>query len=317
MKHRITPIFLLLLLLYVAACSEGEEATLIPTVAATPTVALPTATPTPTYDLDWNIPNRSILAYHTAMNAVDSPMIELNLDVLMAGNETSELAEQIGEIALPDSFALVTVLKGIPDDKITVLMIVDEIEVPEAEADNPLAAGVNSLMNQMAGTVQLRGEVTREGAISSFFMEQNQKNLLALFFELPVGPVAVGDSWSLDVNCIQMGNGFIAEATQRRNEVTLTEVSQNEAGQTVAILDYVIAESVDGVFAIPGGDELAPAAMTCTFLGQGEFLIDEGRWSQFSGEFALQSSGVMEANGVQQFALTLMDDVPPQYVDLR
>lgn len=57
--------------------------------------------------------------------------------------------------------------------------------------------------------------------------------------------------------------------------------------------------------------------MTCSFLGQGRFLINEGRWEQFTAEMTATSTGWMEQNTTQQFVLTPLETVPPEYLELE
>jgi hypothetical protein len=212
---------------------------------------------------------------------------------------------------------MVSILQKNPAGNISVKMIVDEVEQAESEIDNPLENSLNQMVSQMEGTVQLRGELTPEGTIASFYLEQRQRNLIAMLFELPSNPVHVGDSWEIDVNCVSMGNGFIASNAARINRVELTSVSENAEGQSVAQLEYVIIETVEGDFQLPFSDESNPTSMSCSFLGQGSFLIEEGRWEQFVGEFQVQATGLMESNLVQQLALTPLGDIPEEYIELK
>ena len=56
--------------------------------------------------------------------------------------------------------------------------------------------------------------------------------------------------------------------------------------------------------------------MTCSFIGRGEFLIDQGRWAQLVGDMSIKSTGVMQSDNMQHLALMPLDNIPPKYVDL-
>ncbi len=271
----------------------------------------------PLYTLDWKLDDDEIIAYKTAMEPTDGNHFSFNFDQFSGDAIPNEVRQQLSDIKMPETYSMISILEKNADENISVRLIFDEIDLPETEADDPIGASVNRMMGAMEGTVQLRGELTPEGAISSFYLEQTQRNLLAQFFELPTSPVHVGDSWEIDVNCISMGNGFIAADAERVNHIELTEITENDDGQPLAVIDYVIAETVEGDFLMPFSEELVPTTMSCTFLGQGLFLIEEGHWEQFTGEFAIKATGMMDSDAVQHFALTPLEDIPEQYIELR
>lgn len=325
-----------LLLLLISCGTEDESPTATPvemetssaTAVSTPVEPLPTELPTieptmtpePLYSLDWKLADEEIIAYKTAMEPGENTntAMSFNFDQLFAETDAPDgLRDQLSNITFPDTFSMVTILQKNPVGNISVKLIVDEVEEVENEAGNPIGDTINQMMGDMEGTVQLRGELTPEGTIASFYLEQNQRNLLAMLFELPSAPVHVSDSWEIDVNCVAMGHGFIASDANRINKVTLASVEENDAGQAVAYLEYVIAETVDGDFLFPFSDDPIPTSMNCSFLGQGSFLIEEGRWEQFTGEFRIFATGMVESDTVQQFALTPLEDIPQEYVDIK
>ncbi len=272
------------------------------------------------YSLNWKIDDGEVVAFKTAMNPVEDTesSISFDFDQLFTGNDIPiEARQQLSDIKLPRVFSMISILESNSHENISVKMIVDEIDLPENELDNEISEGFNELMGKMKGTVQLRGELTPDGAISSFYLEQEQRNVIAMFFELPTEPINIGDSWEIDVNCISMGNGFIATNAERVNHVEFSELIENSDGESIAVLDYFIAETVEGDFQMPLSDEAVPTTMTCTFLGQGFFLIEEGRWEQFAGEFAIKSTGIMNSEVAQHFALTPLEDIPEEYIGLK
>lgn len=271
-------------------------------------------TPNDSYSLDWKIDSNEKVAYKTAMNQIEDSAVSFNLDQIFSDNPNfDQLSEQVSGFALPESGSLISILELNAHGNISVRMIVDQLNFDESQSENEFGQSLNQLMKSMEGTVQLRGEITPDGAISSFYLEERQRNLLAIFFELPTTPVRVGDTWSIDFNCISMGAGFIADTAQKVNQVRLASLSQTPDGKPVAVLDYVLGEMVEGDFQSLSSGEPTLTSMTCSFVGQGHFLIDEGRWAKFVGEFAIRSTGIIESNAVQRFALMPLEEIPEKY----
>jgi len=289
------------------------------------TETLPAATPTPSevsYELNWKIEDGQPHAYNTAMEVseccvtVDYDRI-FNFDQLDEGEEGNDAPspfEQMFEDLKNNqpAYSLVSILEKKPDGNISVKMVLDNVDVPEQESEDSMGQWYGQMLQGMVGTVQLQGDITPDGEIASPYMAQQQKNLIALFFELPVGPVKVGDTWQIDLTCIILNSAqFEIENSDRVNQVTLKEITETPEGETMAVLDYLIAESVEGKQTIPFfTNEPVPTSVKCSFLGRGEFLIEQGRWQSFSAENTLQSTGIVTSNVTQQLALTPLDEVP-------
>jgi hypothetical protein len=266
-------------------------------------LGLPAQAQQDSYSLDWNIAEGDVVAYTFTTTSLSNTGMTID--------PSEDLS--LGTMQLPNTSTMIAVLTPNPRGTISVNLIVDSVETVESGDD--LGDAMNQLMEAMEGTIQLRGELTSEGEIASFWLEQKQLNLLSMLFEMPIGPVNVGDTWELEVRCISMGNGFIVENASRTNLVEFTEVSTTSDGRLVAVLNYLISESVEGSFDSPFSAEPSPASMTCLYTGQGRFLIAEGRWEQFSGQLSMQSSGFMDSNSTNQFTLIPLDEIPPSYLN--
>jgi hypothetical protein len=83
-------------------------------------------------------------------------------------------------------------------------------------------------------------------------------------------------------------------------------------GRTVALIDYTLAERHDGKFVDPRTKESVPASMEMSFLGRGEFLVEEGRWRKLSGRYTTRATGAMKTDTAQQFTLTPLEPIPPK-----
>ncbi len=297
----------------------------VPTPLVSPTPEA-TATPTPpeiSYELNWKIEEGQPIAYNTAMEvsisntSVDFDRI-FNSSQSGEGNEAASHFQEMFE-NLQNSqptYSIVSILEKNARGNISIKMVLDNVEIPEQKSDDLRGQEFSQLLKGMEGRIQLQGEVTPEGEIASPHLAQQQKNLLALFFELPGRPVKVGDTWQIDLTCITVNSAqFTIENSDGTNQVTFTEITETPEGELVAILDYLVAESVEGEQTIPFFSEKpVPASMKCSFIGRGQFLIEQGRWQQFSAEFTIQTTGVMTADVTQHLALSPLGQVP-EYSD--
>lgn len=274
------------------------------------------------YSLDWKIDANAPVGYKTAMNPAEGSdtTITFNFGTPIPGNDIfNALSQQFSNLKLPQTTSLISILKLNPQGNISVKMILDQVNLPDASSSDTLGQMLSQQMQSMVGTVQLRGELTPDGEISSFYLDQNQRNLLAIFFELPTGMVHVGDTWSLDFHCISMGAGYIGDTSQKINKVKFSGLSQTPDGKPIAILDYVMAESVNGSFqaGFTNNSTPTPTSMTCSFVGRGEFLIEQGHWQQLIGDFSIKATGIMQSDATQHFALMPLEEIPQQYVGLE
>jgi len=153
--------------------------------------------------------------------------------------------------------------------------------------------------------VMLRGSVYAKGGVHSFWVKAQQKNLIAILFELPTQPVKVGDTWSLDVNLISNDQNFSCDSSYKMNTVTLTELKKVK-GETVATLKYEIEEYVSGTFSTPmfkEGGGGTPTMMRFSHLGIAEFSVDRGRWISYDAIMSLDATGVLRSRKKTKFSL--------------
>lgn len=336
---RIVIILALFVSMSIAACTSADEAP--PQVGASSVSDQPIA-------LDWKLADGETIAYLTAMKSIESPTIDFNFDELLEeGADTPGMAildglEQFAQLyyGTPQEYNFISTLHLNERGNITVLMIMDSLtsveEQPEMTFEPPsqdigaeeweqqLRDAVQRMQQDMQGTVQLRGEIAPAGEVTSFYLPDRQKNLLAIFFELPSQPVRIGETWELDFQCVEIGAGFIFTQSNRINQVTFSEVSTLPDGRQIAVLDYLMLESASGytdshlLSGIDGATNEPRAFSTqCSFVGQGQFLINEGRWHQLVGEMSISSVGILDSSQTQRFAITPLDEVPPQYIGLE
>ncbi|MEM9954741.1 MAG: hypothetical protein AAF846_24245 [Chloroflexota bacterium] len=273
-----------------------------------------------TVSLNWILGEDELLAYATTMESIQDADAQSDTETLLTMDEGS-LSDLLPDIPIPASNAYTSILNLNEQGNINIRMILDEVTYAEEDEELADENPFTSLLGQMEGTVQLRGVVQPDGAIASFYNQSRQRNLVAMFFELPTSPVQIGDTWQLDFNCISMGLGFIPDTADKINEVTLTDITQTAEGERVAVIDYRLIETVEGImdpsFALSDDSEEIPVSMECYYIARGHFLIDEGRWQQLIGEFAVISDGgFMTSSNVQRVALMPLADFPDEYRDL-
>ncbi|HEX9952013.1 MAG TPA: hypothetical protein VGB53_09615, partial [Rubricoccaceae bacterium] len=186
---------------------------------------------------------------------------------------------------------MTTVLRGRTDGAIDVELIQGEV----AFADDSTAALLKALreLQQSLGGTQLRGQITTAGEVTSFWLPQEQKNILALFFELPEDSVSIGDVWELSgTSLLSLRGPFNVEEASRSNEVRLVALEGGPA-RPLATLDYNLRERIAGSF----------GHMEFVFVGRGEFDVAAGTWRRFGGRMSIESTFMGTQSSSQEFAL--------------
>jgi hypothetical protein len=143
--------------------------------------------------------------------------------------------------------------------------------------------------------VILRGKLNPEGEILSFYYNQNKKNLISLFFELPKKPVKIGDEWNIDVNIISMDQHFKADSLFKENKVILKNIVKRN-GENIAIIEYDLTEYVSGsldnkkIDNSKNGERTEKPYMKASHKITGEFNIDKGIWMGYDGYREIESN---------------------------
>ena len=130
---------------------------------------------------------------------------------------------------------------------------------------------------------EMQSDLSDTGEVLSFWLSNNKKNLLHLFFQLPSQAVRVGDTWPVRVDFVDAGKSFTVKDSARTNQVRLVGLEPGPAGDTVAFLEYQVVEWVKGTL---GERELI---MSVGFVGRGQFLVNKGAWKQLVAFFISQS----------------------------
>ncbi len=269
------------------------------------------------YDLRWKLNADEVLAYQTVMNEVDTNKVHWNFssfsNSINSGDEkpfgNRDLMRQMNDYI--DEVELVTYLYPGKNDMINIVMkAIAKDSLTDSSLKNlgseSVVANVMSQTIEMSDGVMLRGSVYESGAISSFWVKSAQKNLIAMFFELPNEPVSINEEWSLELNFVANDQGFECDTSSKLNKVKLKEVKK-ENGKSIAVLEYDIVEYVNGVFHMPAmlanGEPERPTMMLFRHQAIAEFNMTDGRWKSYEGVSLLEATGIMNAYTQKKFSL--------------
>jgi len=170
--------------------------------------------------LRWKVPGGRAIGFKTSMapNRVDEQFLKFNYKDLQKGTKVaSGLFNELAKLRLPAKYPMVTIVK--PD--LEKNFDVEIIQYEEQPATKPGTKPEDSKSKPKV-ELQLSGKISNSGKIITFYMQPRQKNILALFFQLPEKPVKVGDTWPVKTNFISIGAGFICEEAEKSNRVAIT-----------------------------------------------------------------------------------------------
>lgn len=268
--------------------------------------------------LRWKLQPNEEVRYKTIMQELDTSKVagfSLNLggifDLLnkTKGKDSMEKAMAAANAlfqslnkAIEDQ-ALISRLTEKRAGVVDIEMTLENKSAPKRKGDSS-ATAMLEMMQKLSGGVMLRGAVYESGDIESFYVKNDQRNLIALFFQLPSHPVLVGDSWPIGVNFISMDQNFKCDTAYRKNQVTLVDL-KTIGTDKVAVLKYDLAEFISGDFASPltRGEKGGKTMMNMRYQAVGEFSLNQGRWLSYNGIISLASSGVMTSSSTKKFAL--------------
>ena len=156
-----------------------------------------------------------------------------------------------------------------------------------------------------AGTVEVLADISFSGELQSFYLKQKQRNLVSLFFKLPEEPISIGDKWSIPIDLIEIGQGFVPSEAKRKQEVELQSVSKNDQGHEIADIFYIITEMVEGQFEYSYTDEVVPIKSEYTYYALGKFNLQAGRWEDFVAISYISGAGTSVSENMMVHSLKL------------
>lgn len=255
-----------------------------------------------TVDLRWKI--KDTLTYDTVMHDVLLETSEKKTGTASTSNRMSGMLKEMQE----QSSSLKYETKLFPDNKgkIDIEMIARE------DKKDTTKTFVSSLVNMMDGNAVLRGKISPQGDLLSFYYKRAQNNIISILFELPTKVVAVGEEWSLNVNMAEMDPNFKADSIYKKNIVRLKDI-KNENGDNIAIIEYDLHEFVSGDFSNKMMKMFSEAitdekiVMQVSHKAIGEFNLEKGHWNSYEGSMDTETNISvmgMSANKRTVFKLT-------------
>ncbi len=264
--------------------------------------------------LEWKIPPTGLF-YKTDLSQTntDEAFIEFDFAKLTSGDDLNkELEKEILKLKFPDDMNMVSILENTTDKRIKATSYFQNWQMPDAmlakkDAKNKELEQFTKLMNSQP---QLEGVLDNKGRIDSFYLPQSQKNLISLMYELPKQSVQVGDTWPINLFCIQMGAGFSANKAKRISRVELRDITIDENNNKIAVMQYTHTEIVQGSMLNPMNQQKISSQMTCSYIGKHEFYIDKGYWKSINGQMEIQSEGMMKSKMKQKIAMLPIAELP-------
>ena len=177
-----------------------------------------------------------------------------------------------------------------------------EVEMKTTESEKDSSSFLSSLVTMNGGTI-LRGKLSPEGEVISFYYTTAQNNLTSVLFALPAKKVRVGDVWRSGVNMIQMDQNFVVDSASKRDRVRLKAIETIQ-GRKIAVIEYDIEEYTRGGFgnSLTGGivtifGSEKEGIMRITHEAIGRFDIEAGRWIDYEGRMIIDSFLTMLSKG--------------------
>lgn len=230
-----------------------------------------------TVDLKWKITDT--LTYRTVMQ-------DIILEKSKEENKNDSISEKMDEMykAMQEQLSNLKYETKLFPDKNGNVDIAMMLKEEKTDTTETLFSG----MAKMNGNVVLRGKVSPEGELLSFYYKEAQKNLISILFELPTKPVAIGDQWNLKVSMVSMDQNFKADSLYKKNVVCLKDIKIKD-GNKIAVIEYDIHEYVSGDF----GNELMTmfsketvnkkTFMKMSHKATAEFDLKKGYWISYDG----------------------------------
>ncbi|WP_426745521.1 hypothetical protein VZQ01_31930 [Myxococcus faecalis] len=274
-------------------------------VAASPTVGSAPVT------LRWKVPPSS-LGYSYTMDTMSPKSSTMKVDIsgVRLRGEPAGKRKKLFEMAQPTQSAMALVLSPKPSGDVAARVVVTKMEIPRTKRASKESKELARQLKAMEGGVQIRATLTPSGLVTSD-LKREHRNLVAFMVELPSRPVSVGDVWTHSADLVDMGKNWNGES-DAINRVELVSLEREAEGTTVAVIDFTVAERHAGRYENPALAKPIPATMEMSYVGRGEFLVEEGRWRRVAGEMATLAKGVVSVDSAQRFVMVPLEPIPQE-----
>ncbi len=244
------------------------------------------------YNLKWNMPSKDLVIYNIQTTTIDSlsnvsekamqALVEtvsniygesVKLDINSA-NLYEGLIKQLNMLSY---FAIVR----LDDDK---NLKVDFI-TRQTKQYEPIK--YVETFNKFIRKAFFKGVLRKDGVLLTSEGEDAWDPKINILFQLPEKPVAVGESWPLN---IVPGWQQTDNDSTIINKVTLTNISV-DSGDSIATLQYELQNR-------------EPSGKTMGFHGNAKFNISKGKWIAYNGILSQKNVGMLAMKQVQSIKLS-------------
>lgn len=262
--------------------------------------------------LKWKLKPNETIGYKTAMELVQSSDFEINFgdNKNMPKVEFVEIFNKLRKEFEKTSF--ITTMQWNDRGNIETKMFTEGHNDKDSKPVDPKTFNPASMLKG----VMLRGEINEKGQIESFYLKSAQKNLIAMYFQLPDKPIRIGDSWSLDVSYLQFDQSFVCKSADRTNNVELIDILK-EKNDTIVVLKYNIAEKANGYMKNPMNNEKIETSLSVSYNGIAEFSVNKGRWLKYNGILETTQKGMVTGSNKQKLALIPIDKLTKEMIDIE
>ncbi len=245
------------------------------------------------YQLQWKVPAGDVLIYRIKMETIDSlsSVSEENLQ---------ELVEQVAKI-YGDSVEVAINTSDLYNGLIRQLNLLSYFSIIRQDVNNGIKIDFITRQTKQYGPIKYRdifskfikkaffkGILRSDGVLTSIEGEEAWDPKFNILFQLPNKPVAIGESWSLNV--VPAWQKTVKEkADSIVNKVTLVDII-TEGADSIAILKYEL-QSPD------------KSGRAMGFTGEAKFNISTGKWVSYIGTMSQRTSGLLPMKHVQKIKL--------------
>jgi hypothetical protein len=258
------------------------------------------------YQLKWKIGNDEIIPYSIEAIPLEDSKIDMSqaFSSLMKSqgvkNDTSKINGQIDEFvkSFKEEQKNLTQIATIENkgNLLYARIFVKNNQKKESNSSKP------TFESMMQG-IQFRGLLNKDGSIYSYFLQTTQKNLLALYFQLPDKPVKIGDTWPIDLQWLSANYTFHCDSANKINTITFKD-SYIKGLDTIAVLNYYYSETLSGSTSMPLSNEVKPSYLHMDYSGLVEFNISQGRWENYNLIITNNSKGFQNSSSRLLYKLT-------------
>lgn len=159
----------------------------------------------------------------------------------------------------------------------------------------------------------MAAKLNRRSALECSSLDFTEENLIAMYFQLPEAPVAVGDSWTTGLVPFQLSGDVEDLKTEKLDRAWLVETTSTEDEGRVAIIHLAFVSTASGLYR-PPGQEPIHASGGFNVLGKGRYLVDRGRWGRLALLTTITLAGLGDVDESSLAVLQPLDTAPDELV---